>query len=98
MPAFTVTVARSSSGVVTLSWTPPTRNTNGSSLTNLAGYRILYGNSPSGLTQQVQLANPGTASYVLQNLAPGTYYFGVRAYTAAGTESALSNVATRTLY
>lgn len=95
LPAFSITVAQSSSGSATLSWTPPTTNTNGTSLTNLAGYRIYYGTSSSSLTNQIQIANAGTARYVVQNLAKGTYYFGVRAYNSSGTESKLSNVAAK---
>ena len=80
-----------------MSWTPPTRNTNGRSLTNLAGYRIYYGTSSSALTSQIQIANAGMASYVVQNLPRGTYYFGVRAYNSSGTESNLSNIASKTI-
>lgn len=79
----------------TLSWTPPTGNTNGTSLTNLAGYRIHYGASATALTSTIQVANPGATSYRVTNLAPGTYYFAVRAYTSAGTESANSNVVSK---
>ena len=71
------------------------QNTDGSSLTNLAGYRIYYGTSPSALTQTIQVANAGLTSYVVENLSPGTYYFAVRAYTSGGAESANSNVATK---
>lgn len=94
---FAITVAQSSSGTASLSWTPPTRNTNGTSLTNLAGYRIYYGTSSSALTSQIQIANAGMASYVVQSLPKGTYYFGVRAYNSSGTESSLSNLASKTI-
>jgi hypothetical protein len=97
LPPFAITVSQSSSGTVSLSWTPPTRNTNGTSLTNLAGYRIYYGTSSSALTNQIQIANASTSRYVIQNLSKGTYYFGVRAYNTAGTESALSNIASKTI-
>lgn len=97
LPAFAINVAQSSSGAATLSWTPPTQNTNGSALTNLAGYRIYYGTSSTALTQQVQVANAGVSSYVVSGLGSGTYYFAVRAYNTTGAESASSNVATKTL-
>ena len=84
-------------GAVTLNWTPPTRNTDGSTLTNLAGYRVVYGKSSSALTSTVQISNPGIASYVVDNLASGTWYFGVKAYTSTGTESALTNIASKTI-
>ena len=34
----------------------------------------------------------------LQNLAAGTHYFGVRAYSSAGAESVLSNVVSKTIH
>lgn len=79
-------------GTASLSWTPPTQNTDGTALTNLVGYRISYGTSPTALTQTIQLANAGLSSYTIGNLAPGMHYFTVRAYTSGGTESANSNV------
>lgn len=82
-------------GVAILSWTPPTQNTDGSSLTNLVGYRIHYGASATALTQTVQVANAGITSYRLENLVPGTYFFSVRAYTSGGTASDQSNVVSK---
>lgn len=78
-------------GIATLNWTPPTSNTDGSALTNLAGYWIHYGASATEMTRTIQVANPGASRYALSNLAPGTYYFAVRAYTSGGTESLNSN-------
>jgi hypothetical protein len=95
LPAFVITVADVANGNATLSWTPPTRNTNGSALTNLAGYRIYYGTSASNLSRSVQVANPGLATYVVTNLSPATWYFSVQAYNSAGAESAASNLASK---
>lgn len=89
---FAITVADTSNGAASLTWTPPTQNTDGTTLTNLAGYRIVYGASASQLTQTIQLTNAGLSSYVVEDLAPGTYYFAIRAYTSSGAESADSNV------
>jgi Putative Ig domain len=97
LPAFGITVSDVANGSATLSWTPPTRNTNGSQLTNLAGYRIYYGTSAGALSRSVQIANPGLARYVINNLAPATWYFAVRAYNSAGVESAQSNMASKTV-
>ena len=82
---------------MTLSWVAPTQNTDGSALTNLAGYHILYGTSAGNLNQSVQVANPGLTTYVLGNLASGTWYFSVNDYTTAGTVSAISNIVGTTL-
>lgn len=94
--AITVSAAASSgppaaTGSVTLDWTPPTNNVDGSGISNLAGYRIIYGNNPSSLTQTVDVPNAGSSSYVVQNLTPATWYFSVKAYNSAGEESAPSN-------
>ena len=82
-------------GTAALLWTPPTQNTNGMSLTNLAGYWIHYGLTPSELTQTIQVSNAGVSSYTVGNLAPGTYHFAVRAYTSTGAESVNSNVVSK---
>lgn len=95
---FAITVADASSGAASLTWLPPTENTDGSSLTNLAGYRIVYGASATQLTQSIQVTNVGMSSYVVEDLAPGTYYFAVRAYTSAGAESADSNVVAKIVH
>lgn len=79
----------------TLSWSASTQNTDGSQLTNLAGYRVYYGTSPNSLTQSVQLGNVTT--YVVQSLTAGTWYFAVSAYTTGNLESDRSNVVSKTL-
>lgn len=76
---------------VTVNWQPPTENTDGSALTNLSGYHIHYGTKPGDYTQTIAVSNPGLASYVVDNLSPGTYYFTVAAVNSSGTESALSS-------
>jgi len=78
-----------------LSWAAPTQNTNGSSLADLAGYRVYYGTSADALTQVIDVAN--VTSYVVSGLSPGTYYFAVAAYSSAGTQSALSETAAKTI-
>ena len=92
-----VVAAAAASGTADVSWTPPTTNTDGSTLTNLAGYNIYYGTSPNALNQQVQVTNVGVTNYVINGLTSGTWYFAVTAYTSTGTESALSNIASKTI-
>lgn len=84
-------------GSATVNWVPPTANTNGSALSNLAGYVISYGTSASQLTSTVKLTNAGLTSYVIENLPAGTYYFGVEAYNTTGETSAVSNIASKTI-
>jgi hypothetical protein len=95
LPAFSISVAQSQPRSATLSWTAPTENTDGSTLMNLAGYRIVYGTSASVLSNALQVSNPGVTTYVVENLSPGTYYFAIRAYTSSGAESADSNVVSK---
>lgn len=81
------------SGVVTLNWTPPTENTDGSSLLDLTGYKIYYGISEDDLSSSIIVDNPGLTSYVLENLdADTTYYFVITAVNSENLESDLSNI------
>ena len=95
LPAFSIAVTQVSTGSATLTWTAPTTNTDGSALTNLAGYRILYGTSPTSLSQTIQIANASVTSAVIEDLSPATYYFSMRAYASTGAESTNSNVASK---
>ena len=95
--AIAVTAAPTTTGSVTLNWTPPTQNTDGTSLTNLAGYRIYAGTSASNLTQAAEIANPGVTSYLVENLTSGTWYFSVHVYNADGSESSPSNPVSKTI-
>jgi hypothetical protein len=97
LPAFSITVNQLSNGSASLGWTPPTQNTNGSALTDLAGYKVHYGTSAASLGTAVVISNPSVTNYVVTNLAPGTWYFGVSAYASDGTESALSNIGQKTI-
>jgi predicted phage tail protein len=80
-----------------LTWIAPTGNTNGTPLTDLAGYHIHYGTSQSSLTKVIDLAGTATTEYEVAGLTPGTYYFTVSAYTAMGTESAESDIGNKTI-
>lgn len=99
LPAFSITVAEagSGSGSADVTWTPPTTYTNGSTLTNLAGYDIYYGTSPTSLNQKVQVTNVGVTNYVVGGLTSGTWYFAVSAYTTTGAESNASSVVSKTI-
>lgn len=80
-----------------LSWVAPTGNTDGSKLTDLAGYNIYYGTESSALTQTIQVANPGALGYVISGLAKGTtWYFQVTSYSSAGEESSPSTITSKT--
>lgn len=86
-----------SGGSATVHWTPPRANTNGSSLTNLSGYIISYGPSTAKTPTTIKVTNPGLASYEIDGLTSGTWYFAVSAYNSSGATSALSNVVSKTI-
>jgi len=101
LPSFSIKVTESSAtgsrSSVTLSWSAPTQNEDGSPLTDLAGYRVHYGTSASSLGKQVEVRDPATTRAVVQNLARGTWYFAISAYTQTGTESSRSNVVSKVI-
>jgi len=105
LPAFNITVTGTgstggttgSTGSATISWSPPTQNTNGSTVTNLAGYTISYGKAANSLTSTVNVTNASLTRYVVEGLASGTYYFAVSAYNSSGARSSLSPVVSKTI-
>lgn len=97
LSAFNISVTQISNGSVTLSWLPPTTNTNGTALTNLAGYKIYYGTSPSSMTHSLQITSPSVAIYMIGNLSPATWYFSLVSYNSAEVESPLSAIVSKTI-
>jgi hypothetical protein len=96
LPAFSIQV-NAVSGSAALSWTAPTTNTDGTPLTDLAGFTVNYGNSPSALSQAVKVSSATATGYTVQGLGAGTWYFSVTAYSTLGTQSAPSNVVSTTI-
>lgn len=94
---FSVTVSEVGSGSATLSWTPPTQNSDGSALSDLTGYQVLYGRNEGSLDQFISLDNPSINTYVVENLSSGTWYFAIVAVNSAGVTSPLSNVGNKTI-
>lgn len=92
-----VTVAQAVAGRATVYWEAPTQRVDGSPLTNLAGFRIYYGNTADDLRYVMQVADPGARSHVIENLTLGSWFFVCSAYDAGGGESAHSGVATKTI-
>lgn len=95
--SFTLAVVQSATGSASLSWVAPTTRTDGSALTDLAGFRIYYGNQQGNLTSQVAITNPTVTTAVVSNLASGTWYFVVTAVDSSGGESAYSNIGSKTI-
>ena len=93
----TINVLAVGSGRASLSWSPPITNTDGSALTNLSGYVVVYGTSPGELSQSVPINNPSIASFVVENLPSGTWYFAVQAVNTNGVRSPNSTIASKTI-
>ena len=95
----TTTPPISNAGVtsVTVSWAAPLENVDGTALTDLAGFVIVYGTSTDALSQSVYIDNPSIDRYLLEDLSAGTWYFGVKAYSTSGAESELSTLVSKTL-
>lgn len=89
LPAFSIAVIgnTSATGTAVLSWTPPAQNTDGSILTDLAGYYISWGTDPNNLPNSMDLAWAGYLWMQATNLTKGVWYFSIRSYNSAGVES-----------
>lgn len=85
------------SDTAALTWVPPTHRADGSPLSDLAGYKFYWGQSPDDLGATDNVSNPGIASYVITGLTAGTWYFAVTAYDSSGLESSFSNVVSKTV-
>lgn len=100
LAAFSITVnaASASTGTATLSWLPPTQNTDGSALTDLAGFKIYYGTASANYTEVITIDNPGISTYLVDSLPTGfTYYFVVTAMDGSGMESEYSTEASKSI-
>lgn len=97
LPATQTSNAAPTDKSVEVTWSAPTANTDGSALTDLAGYRVYYGTSPGTLNQSVNVPSAGATDYVVQGLKTGTWYFAVAAYTNTGLESTYSSVVSKTI-
>jgi hypothetical protein len=97
LPAFTLTVVQSGTASMSVSWQPPIANTDGTPLTNLAGFKIHYGTTSTNLDRIVTVASPSATSFVVTNLVPGTYYVSMTSYNSSGIESVRSTVIGRTI-
>jgi hypothetical protein len=84
-------------GTATLSWTPPTQNTDGSPLTNLAAYRLYWGCGSSGQYPESVLVPAPATGYVIEGLPDtGTCYFAATAINSNGAQSAFSAESSKT--
>jgi hypothetical protein len=92
-----VASAQPSAGTVTVSWTAPTQNTDGTPMTDLVGFHIYYGPAATELINVIAVDGAGTLSYAIGDLSPGTWYIAVAAYNSEDIESRLSGTVPVTL-
>ena len=90
---FTITVQAISLGSVTLNWTAPTQNEDGTTLTDLDGYIIFWGTEPDVYPNSERIENESVTTYLVEGLAPGTYRFAAKSFNTAQVESRYSGVA-----
>ena len=65
-----------------LSWEKPATNDDSSPVTDLAGYQVSYAQATPVTTEKstsIPVSSPNQTSYVVADLAPGTYHFAVTA-------------------
>jgi hypothetical protein len=77
-------------GTASLSWLSPPANSTGK--LEVEGYHIYFGSSAQDLTHVVNVESPGATSFVINNLPPGTWYFGIASYNAEKVESGMSAI------
>lgn len=70
-----------------MSWTPPTTNSDGSALTNLAGYFVRCGRTATAPVIPIMITVPAATSWRVTNLASGTWHCAVWAFNNEGVES-----------
>ena len=77
---------------IALTWSRPRRNSDCSSLTDLAGYTLHYGTASQDYTGSIEITSPMQTSYVINasTFPPGTYYFAISAYNTEQVSSSLS--------
>ena len=93
-----VAVACVGTSSATLSWTKPTQNTDGSPLTDLAGYVVSYGTNPASLSTTRILAGANTLTTTINGLTSGaTYYFTVASRNLSGQVGPSSSLASKVI-
>jgi len=89
----------SADAACTLNWSAPTQNEDGSTLTDLSGFKVYVGAMAGGpYVLLTTLAMSGATSYEMDGFAVGRHYLVVTAYNAEAIESRYSNEAVCRVY
>lgn len=75
-----------------ISWTPPTENSDGTVLEDLAGYRIYYGTEIGKYNEPITLDSAEVTTYTIKNLPLPEYFFTMTAFDIYGNESDFSEI------
>lgn len=91
----------SATGSATVSWTPPTNNTDGSPIPatgprSLAGYEVFHAVTAAQVpgSTPINIPDKTALSLVIPNLPVGSHYYAVKAYNVEAIRSDLSGTAT----
>jgi hypothetical protein len=84
-------------GTATVTWVAPTTREDGTamSLSEIASYKIYYGNAPGTYTTYITV--PGSLTTAQITLGAGSWYFAATTVDTSGLESAYSGEATKTI-
>jgi hypothetical protein len=83
------------SGSARVSWVAPTQNTDGTTLANLAGFRVYYSTSNTSFSTSTLVNDTTSRTTTINALPAGTWYFMVRVLNSGQVESGNSNVASK---
>lgn len=81
----------------TLSWTPPTENTDGSAYVDAKGYAIHYGSSSGDYSNVIEIDDPSVTTYIVEGLPAGEWFFVAGAVNQRDVESDPSNEASKVI-
>ena len=87
----------SATGSVTLDWTPPSENEDGSASVDVIGYRIYWAPEGESWGPPAMIDNPSVTRFIVDDLPPGRYEFVATAVNSSGLESRFSNTIIRTV-
>lgn len=96
---YTMSCTWPSATSATLTWIPPTTNTDGSTLSNLKGYLIYGATSQAGLATVTPRNHffPSSTTTPYTGLSAGTWFFCVKSVNTSDVSSVCSNVVSKTL-
>jgi hypothetical protein len=84
-------------GTALVSWISPTENTDNSTLTDLAGFKIYFGIFPGEYDNSITVNNAGLSSFLVENLGAEDWFFVVTAINSSGIESSYSKEVFKTI-